>query len=146
MLMHIFRVIGPHVNKTTQNSLPQFKEFLIALIRLRLNLSLQDLAFRLNVPVPTINRIFDSWVHVMRIRLRFSIKWREREELQATIPVVFQRNFGKKASVIIDCFEVFIEQPSSLLARAMTWSNYKHHNTIKFIIGVTPSGSNFLHI
>lgn len=25
-------------------------------------------------------------------------------------------------------------------ARAMTWSNYKHHNTIKFLIGVTPQG------
>lgn len=140
MLMHIFGMIGPHVNKTPQNAFPQFKEFLIVLFRLRLNLSLQDLAFRLNVSVPTISRIFDSWVHVMSIRLRFLIKWLEREELQATMPVVFQRNFGKKASVIIDCFEVFIERPSSLLARAMTWSNYKHHNTIKFLIGVTPQG------
>ena len=22
----------------------------------------------------------------------------------------------------------------------MTWSNYKHHNTVKFLIGVTPQG------
>ncbi|EDO43889.1 predicted protein [Nematostella vectensis] len=31
-------------------------------------------------------------------------------------------------------------RPSSLIARAMTWSNYKHHNTIKFLIGITPQG------
>ena len=42
--------------------------------------------------------------------------------------------------MIIDCFEVFIERPSNLLARASTWSSYKHHNTIKPLIGITPQG------
>ena len=32
--------------------------------------------------------------------------------------------------------EVFIERPSNLLARACTWSSYKHHNTVKFLIGI----------
>ena len=32
------------------------------------------------------------------------------------------------------------KRPSSLIARAMTWSNCKHHNTVKFLIGVTPQG------
>ena len=35
----------------------------------------------------------------------------------------------------------FIERPTALLPRAQTWSNYKHHNTIKYLIGVTPQGS-----
>lgn len=26
------------------------------------------------------------------------------------------------------------------MARAQTWSNYKHHNTIKFLIGIAPQG------
>ena len=39
---------------------------------------------------------------------------------------------------IIDCFEVFIERPSFLKARAQTWSIYKHHNSVKFL---TPQGS-----
>ena len=93
-----------------------------------------------NISVPTANRIFDRWIHVRSFRLKFSIQWPEHEELQATMPVVFQRNFGKKVAVIIDCFEIFTERPSSLIARAMTWSNYKHHNTVKFLIGVTPQG------
>lgn len=44
-------------------------------------------------------------------------------------------------SIIIDCFEVFIERPSNLLARSETWSSYKHHNTTKFLIGITPQGA-----
>jgi len=42
--------------------------------------------------------------------------------------------------VVIDCFEVFIEKPLSLLARAQTFSDYKHHNTVKFLIGIAPQG------
>ena len=43
--------------------------------------------------------------------------------------------------MIIDCFEVFIERPTNLLARAQTFSSYKHHNTIKILIGITPQGT-----
>ena len=57
------------------------------------------------------------------------------------MPVCFQYSFGKKVTVIIDCFEVFVEKPSNLLAQAQTFSNYKHHNTIKISIGITPQGS-----
>ena len=53
---------------------------------------------------------------------------------------LFRQTFGCKVAVIIDCFEVNIERPSNLLARAQTWSNYKHHHTVKFLIGVSPQG------
>ena len=42
--------------------------------------------------------------------------------------------------LIIDCFEIFIERPSNLQARASTWSSYKHHNTIKVLLGIAPQG------
>ena len=54
------------------------------------------------------------------------------------MPKCFQYSFGKKTTVIIDCFEVFIEKPSNLLARAQAYSNYKSHNTIKVLIGISP--------
>ena len=36
---------------------------------------------------------------------------------------------------------MFIDRPTNLLARAQTFSNYKHHNTIKILIGITPQGT-----
>ena len=57
------------------------------------------------------------------------------------MPRCFIDSFGLKTSVIIDCFEVFIDRPSNLLARAQTFSNYKHHNTVKVLIGITPQGT-----
>ena len=34
-----------------------------------------------------------------------------------------------------------MERPSNLKARATTWSNYKHRNTAKVLIGITPQGT-----
>ena len=42
---------------------------------------------------------------------------------------------------IIDCFEIFLERPPSVLARAQAFSSYKHHNTVKYLIGITPQGT-----
>ena len=55
------------------------------------------------------------------------------------MPSDFKRHFNK-CVCIIDCFEVFCERPSDLKARALTYSNYKHHNTVKVLIGITPQG------
>ena len=57
------------------------------------------------------------------------------------MPMQCRKSFGTKCAVLIDCFEVFIDRPSNLKARAETWSSYKHHNTIKFLIGITPQGT-----
>ena len=54
---------------------------------------------------------------------------------------MFSECIWEGKTVIIDCSEVFIEIPSTLLARAQKFSNYKHYNTIKFLIGITPQGS-----
>ena len=55
---------------------------------------------------------------VMDVRLWPLIKWPECEELWRTMAQCFQHSFGKKTTVIIDCFEVFIDTPS--MARAQT--------------------------
>ena len=52
----------------------------------------------------------------------------------------FRKNCPKCVA-IIDCFEIFIDRPSDLMARAQTYSSYKHHNTVKYLIAVTPQGS-----
>ena len=58
------------------------------------------------------------------------------------MPMCFQFPLGKKKKTkIVHCFEVFIERPSNLLARSQTFSNHKHHNTVKVLIGITPQGS-----
>lgn len=141
ILMHVLNLLTPYIKSGTRTSLSKFQQFILVLMRMKLDAPLQDLAYRFSISVATASRIFERWIDVMYIRLKFLILWPEREELMRTMPAVFKQNFGNKVAVIIDCFEVFIDRPSSLIARAMTWSNYKHHNTIKYLIGITPQGS-----
>ena len=55
------------------------------------------------------------------------------------MPEEFKQAFPK-CVCLIDCFEVFCERPRDLTARAQTYSHYKHHDTVKFFIGVAPQG------
>lgn len=88
----------------------------------------------------TVSRIFDKWLHVAYQRLKSQLVWPERMLLQETMPQDFVNSFGENLAVIVDCFEVNIERPSALLPRCETWSTYKSHNTVKYLISICPQG------
>ena len=117
-----------------------FQILLFTLMRLRLNISTKCLSYLFNVANSTASDLIIKVVNIMFVKLKFLVKWPDRLALQKTMPMQFRRHFGKKCAVIIDCFEVFTDRSSNLLARAQTWSQYKHHNTAKFLIGITPQG------
>ena len=139
LLRTIFEFVVP-ADSSKIAKLSHFQEFMMTLIKLRLNSPMQDLAFRFGVSCSTVFRILHKWLTIMDIKLRPLIMWPDRENLRQTMPDCFRISFGEKVAVVINCFEVFIDRPSSLLARAATWSSYKHHNTTKFLIGITPQG------
>ena len=41
--------------------------------------------------------------------------------------------------VILDCTEIFVKKSRSLVHQNLSFSHYKHHTTVKFLIGITPS-------
>eukprot|EP00122_Pirum_gemmata_P012262 Pgem_evm1s11388 len=43
-------------------------------------------------------------------------------------------------ALIIDATELFIETPTNEDFQKMTWSNYKHHNTVKLLITISSTG------
>ena len=142
VLMIVFNHVAPHVSRRLgSTTLNKFQEFVMTLMKLRLNVPFQDLAYRFVLSLSSVSRIFTSWLIAMDLRLSCFIHWPDREQLWKTMPMCFQYTFGRKVTVIIDCFEVFIEKPTNLLARAQTFSSYKHHNTIKVLIGITPQGT-----
>lgn len=141
LLKSIFSLVTKIMEFNLNSSLSPFQEFLVVMMRIRLNLIEQDLGYRFGVTQGTISRILAKWLPIMATRLKTFIVWPDRESLQTSMPKAFKDSFGNNVSVIIDCFEVFMKRPSSLSSRNATWSQYKHHNTVKFLIGVTPQGS-----
>ena len=120
--------------------LTNFDEFLLVMIKLRLNLQNKDLGYRFKVSKSSVSQISHKWLNILYYALQFLIRWPSREELKVTLPECFREKFSNTV-VIIDCTEIFIERASNLLARSQTWSNYKSHNTFKYLIGVTPQGT-----
>ena len=112
----------------------------MTLMWLRLNLSGPDLAYRFGVHKSTVSRTFLQIIDVMYVRLKPLIIWPTRDVQQKTMPMDFRKHCPNCA-MIIDCFEIFVERPSNLIARAQTYSSYKHHNTTKYFIGITPQGT-----
>ncbi|XP_051795083.1 uncharacterized protein LOC127531031 isoform X2 [Acanthochromis polyacanthus] len=113
---------------------------LLVLMKLRLNLVHQDLAYRFNVSRQTVTNIIAKSLPVIASELAFLVHWSSKEETIRNMPKVMKDTY-KKCRVIIDCCEIFIERPGNFTAREMTWSNYKSHNTLKVLVAVAPCGS-----
>ena len=124
----IFNLIAPAIEDHHLSSLLKFNQFLMVLMKLRLNLTDQDLGYRFGISQSTVSKIWMKVINVMYVRLKSFIMWPK------TMPLTFRDNFSKCI------FEIYCERPSDLMARAQTYSHYKHHNTVKFLIGISPQG------
>lgn len=113
---------------------------LAVLLKLRLGLSNKDIAFRFNVTECDISRILRSWLPAMSLALKPLIKWPSKHAILKNMPKCFKPKY-KRCRCIIDCTEILINRPSNLTSRAQTYSTYKSHNTVKYLIGMSPAGA-----
>lgn len=114
-------------------------QLLLFLMRLRLNLLFADLGHRFGISESQASKIFNCWLPVVSAKLRQLIVWLPRETIRATMPAAFKEKYPK-TTVIIDCAETFMQRPKNLKTRGETYSHYKSHNTVKYLIGIAPFG------
>ncbi|KAI5099384.1 uncharacterized protein LOC124394221 isoform X1 [Silurus meridionalis] len=116
-------------------------QFYLVLMKLRLGLAHKDLAFRFRCSSTTISAIFHEWLDVMAQRFSRLIHWPSRGEIKQNLPALFRSPSFKSVRCFIDCSEIPIVRATSKSARTTAYSNYKSHNTIKFLVGISPTGS-----
>ncbi|XP_033753600.1 uncharacterized protein LOC117336915 [Pecten maximus] len=114
-------------------------EFFLVLMRLRLGLVLEDLAYRFKTSTSSCSRIFNKWIDYLNVQLSFLIEWQDRKKIDLTMPNSFKSKYPN-CRVIIDCTEIRTETPSSLQLRSMLYSDYKSHMTYKSLVGISPNG------
>ena len=108
---------------------------------LQLGLLNEDVADSFGISPTLSSRILTTWIRILSKLLGHAlITWLPEEAVRHNLPGVSIKAGYKKCRVILDCAEVFIERPKSLINQACTWSEYKHHNTIKFLVGLSPTG------
>jgi len=134
------KVKKEHFVQSNQKNLTPKNEFLLTLMRLRLTVLNEDLADRFGISVTTCSNIFKTWTRFLAQTLGKLVAWLPKENILDNMPKAFRKAGHSNLRVIIDCSEVFIERSKALDVQAATWSDYKSHNTIKFLIGISPAG------
>lgn len=136
----LFKFLEPSLDQPVCN-LSKDQLLVLTLTRLRLNTSLSSLAYDYNSSLTTISKYF----HRTLYQIHESLKWAnfptEPEIAVRHLPQNFQSKFGNKRIFIVDCFEIFCQNPSDLKAATSLYSNYKKHETIKYMIAIHPDGN-----
>ena len=111
--------------------LTRYDEFLITLMKIRLELLNEDIADRFKFSRTLISQIFSTWVRATVKVLSCMIKvW----DL-GTVSTLRAKKFkSQKLHSVADATEIFIQTPKDHLLQCLTWSNYKYHNTLKVLV------------
>ena len=121
-----------------KRQLSSLTELFIVLVRLKVGLFVRDLVDRFGISVAHFSKVFCTWINFLYLELPQLFPFPSQESVRKNMPQQFA--LYPTTRVIIDCTEVFVEVPSSMLAQSQTWSNYKHHNTFKVLVGISPNG------
>lgn len=138
----MFAIIEQYINETHLSSLTRFQKFILTMMHLRLNIDFTELGYRFRISTSTASRIFSECLYVMHDKLYSVVRWPEREEFLTKTPLTFLEPYGRKAMIIVDCFEIKTEKLTSVLASQQCFFlHYKHHCTVKYLIAISSQGS-----
>ena len=110
-------------------------EFFLTMVRLKVGLMTKDSAQRFQVSKSTVSSVFTTWIYFMYFELKNLFRLPHPDILKAHKSESFH-NFPE-AHLIVVCTEIFTETPSDLLQRKHLYSDYKHHDTLKFLVGIS---------
>lgn len=122
------------------SDMPLRSQLLFALMKLRNNEDLKNLAFRFNTSVQTASNIFNSWIYFMFDVLGELPVWPHRDVISQNMPKTFKADYPSTFA-ILDCTELKMQRPTSLLLQSQSFSNYKSTNTLKTLVACDPRGA-----
>ena len=130
---------GPHQTLGPERKLTKKQEFLLVLMKLRQGLSNFALGIMFDVSETTVSRIFNTWIKFLASQLKSLIVWPSRTQIDEVMPESMRSCTNLRCT--IDCTEVKIERPRDRKVQALTWSDYKKHNTVKVLVAIAPNGA-----
>ncbi|XP_066268877.1 uncharacterized protein [Branchiostoma lanceolatum] len=115
-------------------------ELILVLMKLRLDVTNTLLCDIFHISEGLCSTIINTWIPMLASHLKPLIFWPAKEAILQHMPP----DLGKKYPQLrctIDCTEIFMQKPRRLELQQLTWSDYKKHNTAKYLIGITPNGT-----
>uniref|UniRef100_A0A8C6U0Y4 THAP-type domain-containing protein n=1 Tax=Neogobius melanostomus TaxID=47308 RepID=A0A8C6U0Y4_9GOBI len=141
------RVISTKVRKSVQTpekSAPGRKrnikvEFLMVLMKLRQGLTNEFLASIFSISASLCSNIITTWIKFLGAQLRGLVIWPDKNLIRTMLPASLAEEYPN-LRCILDRGETFIDRPRGVKLQAATWSDYKKHNTLKYLVGIAPNG------
>ena len=130
---------GIGTNRPGVRKMQLIDELFLFCVRLRLGLFELDLAQRFELHVATISRKITTWANFLYFFLGNQPIWPTRECINEHMPDSFKKLYPS-TRVILDCTEIYVQTPSSLLLQSQLYSSYKSNTTLKGLIGIAPHG------
>ena len=116
----------------------RWEELVLTLVRTRKGFDVKFLADTFGINSSRVSRIYNTWITFLSQELSFLVPWPSRSELQKCLQKKVKK--FKNVRVVTDCHELFIHKPKVPSSQKITCSNYKHWNTAKLLVGITPTG------
>ena len=127
------------VRSQRKRELSHFEEYVMTLVFIRLGYDYHVLGDFFDVSKSVVSSVIITWINILYAVLADWIKWPSAEQVRTSLPKDFPTEYADTRT-ILDCTEFFTVRPSNLSAMASTYSMYKHHNTLKVLLGITPTG------
>ena len=131
---------GARPSRPEIRSMQHIDEMFLFLVRLKLGLFEQDLAHRFQIHMSSVSRKVTTWANYLYFILGGQCIWPSKNEIQNNMPEAFHHLYPT-TRVILDCTEIFVQTPTSLLLQSQLYSSYKSNTTLKGLIGITPHGA-----
>lgn len=131
---------GLQANRPSARTMLLIDELFLFLVRIRLCLFEQDLADRFLLSISTVSRKITTWANYLYFLLGTQPVWASRQQINECMPQAFKELYPA-TRVIIDCTELYVQTPSSLLLQSQLYSSYKSNTTLKGLIGIAPHGA-----
>ncbi|XP_063857624.1 uncharacterized protein LOC135099123 [Scylla paramamosain] len=123
----------------TKRKLSRLHEYLMTLVHIRTGFDLSTLADLWEVAQSVASSIIITWINILYLVLKDWLIWPTAAQVRASLPKDFPEEYSDTRT-ILDCTEIFTVKPANPSAQAATYSQYKHHNTLKVLTGITPTG------
>ena len=118
--------------------LTTWEELILTLVRTRKGFNVHFLADTFGITAGDVSRVYNTWITFLSCELSFLVPWPSRKQIKKKLPKRFKK--FKNIRIIIDCCEFYIQKPTIPESQKSTWSSYKSYNTVKLLVGITPTG------
>lgn len=133
LVVHQNRHLKKHEEIKTHNTKEQL---FMVLVRLRTGMPTKEICRNFAIPMSTFSRLFSTWILMLERLLTDITGFPSLSDIQCNISHHFRRYPNTR--IILDTTEIRIQKPSGVYAQRQTFSNCKHANTMKCLVGATP--------